>query len=266
MAVSTVLLAVGVSLPSILARWSQGILVDRESLISKFSNFLNRASAYGALEFTSASSSAPSPSNKRLILLEDLPNILHTATRDAFHIALEQFVLAPTTTSCPLVIIVSDAGTRGESGGDNGASWRNRVNDAIDARMVLPKHLQNSPYVADITFDISSEVLTTMNNNHSYFYRFNPIAITYLRRAVQLLFSKHFASLASSSGHNRPPSQDFVDSVLESSNGDIRSVLMTLQFATVVDLPNTRKKGEKTKRTAAMCVFLVMALGYERSV
>ena len=95
--------------------------------------------------------------------------------------------------------------------------------------------------------------------------------MTYLRRATQSLLSKHFASLSSSSSGPsiRPPTKDFVDSVLENSNGDIRSALMTLQFAYVVDLPSSRKKGEKSKRTKAMYVFFVhtaAALRHERLV
>lgn len=72
--------------------------------------------------------------------------------------------------------------------------------------------------------------------------RFNPVAITLLRKAANSLLDKAFASPAMVS-HERP-SKDVVDMVLESANGDIRSAVMALQFACVVDLPSTKGKGK----------------------
>jgi len=45
------------------------------------------------------------------------------------------------------------------------------------------------------------------------------------------------------------PSKDIIDRITESSNGDIRSAIMTLQFACVVGMPpgqgkKSRKKAE----------------------
>lgn len=74
--------------------------------------------------------------------------------------------------------------------------------------------------------------------------RFNPIAPTLLRKALQALLSTQFSSSDSKSA---PPSKEFLDIVVESANGDIRSAIMALQFACVVELPGGkgRKKNHK---------------------
>jgi cell cycle checkpoint protein len=91
------------------------------------------------------------PSNRRIILLEDLPNILHPKTREKFHLALESFVKSTNPGFAPIVIIVSDAGLRGEASDEKRSqgigSWGKEV---VDIRTVLPPTLLNSTYVTQI--------------------------------------------------------------------------------------------------------------------
>jgi cell cycle checkpoint protein len=117
----------------------------------KFETFLSRASSYSSLSFKSSTQLT----TKRLILLEDLPNILHLGTRETFHSALESFVHA--TPTCPLVIIVSDSGTRGEAR-DSAGGWQagGSKDVAIDIRSVLPKSLLGGPYVTEIKYVFTS--------------------------------------------------------------------------------------------------------------
>lgn len=69
--------------------------------------------------------------------------------------------------------------------------------------------------------------------------RFNPIAPTLLRKALQGLLNTHFALNKSAQ-----PSKEVLDAVVETANGDIRSAIMALQFACAASLPSgkTRKK------------------------
>ena len=106
---------------------------------------------------TSTSASTPAKpvlqNRHQLILLEDLPNILHPGTQAAFHAALEAFVALPG--GAPLVLVLSDAGLRGEDadiadGGTGG--WRSRAREAVDVRSALPSGLLNSPYVTQIVW------------------------------------------------------------------------------------------------------------------
>ncbi|OBZ77252.1 Cell cycle checkpoint protein RAD17 [Grifola frondosa] len=231
--------------------------VEFEGLSEKFQTFLTRASNCrsifsGAATHTttfspsqsqsrpsqSSSMFTPSPSpinaKRQIILLEDLPNILHASTQAAFHAALEAFVASPDPGVAPLVIIVSDAGLRGENTDDDVDAWRGRKKEAVDVRNVLPPSLLNSPYVTQIGF--------------------NAIAATYLRPALKNMLDNHFLS---SSGTR--PSKDVMDIVVDSSNGDIRSAVMALQFACIRDYATDQRKPTKgRKRTAGLSARVVM--------
>ncbi|KAG8989069.1 Cell cycle checkpoint protein rad17, partial [Tulasnella sp. 427] len=208
---------------------------DYESLSLKFQTFLERASTYHTLSFspTQLSSSfslsqhpsampppiqpPQTPTNqKQLILIEDLPNITHLPTRESFHAALIAFANAPDPPACPIVFVISNAGSRGEAKDERG--WGKReVEDGVDVRSVVPRELLGGPYFIEI--------------------QFNPVAITLLRKAVNALLDKVFAAGSASgmSAVQRPP-KNVVESVVSSANGDIRSAVMALQFASVVDL------------------------------
>lgn len=135
-------------------------------MFTKFQAFLTRASSCQSL-FSSTSTTAASQSSsssassslpRKVILLEDLPNILHPKTQDQFHASLQSLVDSDLPGAAPVVIIVSDAGIRGEatdermsaggSGGGTG-SW-GKDSDVIDIRSVLPGELLHSPYVTQI--------------------------------------------------------------------------------------------------------------------
>jgi len=87
-------------------------------------------------------------------------------------------------------------------------------------------------------------VLCPVSNNTDIYVRFNPIAPTLLRRALQALVASRFSS--------RPtipsPSKESLDIIVESANGDIRSAVMALQFACVIELP-TDGKGKQRSAT-----------------
>lgn len=227
--------------------------MDTEALFDKFQAFLTRASSCCNIFATSSAivltqpqshtqskfpsqSSTPSlpstsssrPSNRHLILLEDLPNILHLPTQARFHDAL-QSLCSSSESGPPVVIIISDSGLRGENAynddawdGAGGARWSKK--ETIDIRSLLGADLSISPYVTRIAF--------------------NPIAPTLMNKALQAMLTKHFASTS-----GKPPAKDVVEMIVESSNGDIRSAVMALEFACVVTLTKGGGKG-KTRRNA----------------
>ena len=92
-----------------------------------FATFLARAGAYTSI-LTSA--------RQKLVLVEDLPNILHPAVRARFHDALRAHVERGPSVA-PVVLVVSDAGLCVEAS-SNGSSSRDVV---IDGRTVLPPGL-----------------------------------------------------------------------------------------------------------------------------
>ena len=59
------------------------------------------------------------------------------------------------TALAPLVLIVSDAGVRGETGDDASthvAPWKANVKEAVDLRAVIPSSLYGSAFVTNIRY------------------------------------------------------------------------------------------------------------------
>ncbi|KAK0235412.1 Rad17 cell cycle checkpoint protein-domain-containing protein [Armillaria nabsnona] len=224
----------------------QEIDPDHEALFSKFETFLARASTCNnlfrdAAPLASSSQAVPSSSAKltqpstsdnkrRIILLEDLPNLLHNDTKARFHEAFQSLVIDPSPNPVPIVIIVSDTGTRGEASDERlsaGSTYREQ-DGVIDIRTVLPKDMLSGPYVTQI--------------------RFNPIAPTFLRKALQALIDRHFP--AAKGGKSARPSKHILDIIVDSANGDIRSAVNALQFSSIAE--KGRKKGKSREATLVM--------------
>ncbi|KAK4052775.1 RFC checkpoint protein Rad17 [Microbotryomycetes sp. JL201] len=221
----------------------------RESLVNHFTSFLARAGMAPALELTtedkmyaaastSTKSSFASPTSRRLILLEDLPNIAHKDTKDALQSALLQYLKSPRVT-CPLVLIISEALARPGIGPDaDSATVGFPKNDSVDARSVCGIDILESPGCRTITF--------------------RPVAPTIMKKALNKLLDRIY----SSNGDLNPslrPSATAVEVISSHSNGDIRSAIMSLQFLAsnpsmakskgMTDLavghaPKKRKKGD----------------------
>ena len=79
--------------------------------------------------------------------------------------------------------------------------------------------------------------------------RFNPIAPTLLRKALQSLLTTHFASNKSAQ-----PSKEALDIVVESANGDIRSAIMALQFACGTSQQSGKTRKKKDAKLMLECV------------
>jgi cell cycle checkpoint protein len=137
-----------------------------EALMTKFETFFNRASNCQAflapLEPDGGlRPSQPGPSrssNRRIILLEDLPNVLHLGTQAHFHAVLRAFVDAPPSDPpVPIVIIISDAQTVGEANDERVAQGRRRNAEGegvVDIRTVLPRDLLGGAYATQIRYGL----------------------------------------------------------------------------------------------------------------
>ncbi|THU98650.1 checkpoint protein Rad24 [Dendrothele bispora CBS 962.96] len=220
---------------------------DSESSFMKFQAFLARATRCNNIfssvlddsndrrTSSSSTSSLNSTNPKRIILLEDLPNILHLQTRTSFHGAIEALLDSSTYVPdpVPIVMVISDSGTRGEAederimnGGWSGGRFGKDRDGVMDVRTVLRKEILNGPFVTQI--------------------RFNPIAPTLLKKALSALLTRHFSTSTSGSGSTRSPvSSTYLDLIVDSANGDIRSAIMSLQFACTRLGVNSKKKGRK---------------------
>ncbi|KAF9225947.1 hypothetical protein BS17DRAFT_572394 [Gyrodon lividus] len=237
--------------------------LETEALFDKFQAFLTRAMTCKSIFGTNSTalqtplcgppassqsqphSSTQSPTKRQLILLEDLPNLLHQPTQTRFQAALQSMCIPAANSSAtpgpPIVIVVSDSGIRAEQPDDDtwdgaggvGRRWAKK--EVLDIRNVLGPELLTSPYVTRIGF--------------------NPIAPTLMTKALQALLSSHLGPRDSSGRANKQLPRQALDVIVESSNGDIRSAIMALQFACVVDLPtSTDKMKGRGARKADGCV------------
>lgn len=139
--------------------------------MNQFTEFLSRAGMAPALKlgpdpsFPSTSTSSPrTPSlpalptssfNKRLILLEDLPNVSHYPTKLALRSALLQYLSSPRVT-CPLVIIISEALNRPGLGHEAESLMGEGKGDNVDARNVCGSDVMNSPGCREIQLSFSA--------------------------------------------------------------------------------------------------------------
>lgn len=146
------------SLPSTSAGFSSDFDQGYEGIFTKFEAFLTRASTcqniFANLDTQPSQSKTAKSPRRHIILLEDLPNILHPRTQAQFHEALNSLVVAaPVNPAVPLVIVISDAGMRGEASDERiaaGSEW-NKM-QVVDVRTVLSKHLLGGPYVTEIGY------------------------------------------------------------------------------------------------------------------
>ncbi|KAM0750463.1 Rad17-domain-containing protein [Meredithblackwellia eburnea MCA 4105] len=198
---------------------------QRESLVDHFIHFLSRAGMAPALELVSdslvASTSSSKPSfpppsqkdQKRLILMEDLPNISHYPTKLAFRSALQQYLASPRVT-CPLVVIVSEALSRpGVAEGGESTTGFNRLEESVDARSVCGIEVLQAAGCREI--------------------QFNPVAVTIMKKALVKILDRAYSASSSSSSDLSPssrPSTQTLEVIITHSNGDIRSALNMLEF------------------------------------
>ncbi|EIW78507.1 hypothetical protein CONPUDRAFT_167507 [Coniophora puteana RWD-64-598 SS2] len=264
-------------------------LVDTESTMDKFEAFLLRASACSNIFSAAPSSSTPAvssaststsaaplasvastssrPARRTLILLEDLPNVLHAPTQARLRTALAAFASPSSnnnTPGPPLALVISDSGA-GTGAGDTAewdttggryAAWSRGRREVVDVRSVLGPEVLGMPGVMQVAF--------------------NPVAKTIMGRALVGLVGRHFDGAGRGSGmgvgtglsqelsrssisnsqrslggkgkgksrqkqkqKGKKPSREVLDLIVESANGDIRSAIMALQFACLVELPGS---------------------------
>ncbi|KAH8823535.1 Rad17 cell cycle checkpoint protein-domain-containing protein [Flagelloscypha sp. PMI_526] len=175
---------------------------DYESPISHFERFIERAMNCSNV----LGGSTQAQKKRHVVLLEDLPNILHHGTRERFHSLLKMLVNTPLASPpIPLVIILSDSGLRPGDLSEGRSFGRWGKDEALDIRSVLPRELLQGPFVTHITF--------------------NPVAQTYLKKALSALPMPSEVI----------KSKTVLETIVTTSNGDIRSAIMSLQFACIVD-------------------------------
>ncbi|KAK4685335.1 cell cycle checkpoint protein, partial [Tremellales sp. Uapishka_1] len=193
---------------------------DRESSTAKFTTFLARHS-YPSLPTSSTSSTSSSsaqPQKPRILLMTSLPNLSHYATKETFHQALLSFCKTYSSSSCPLVIVHSDAGM----GGRAEESWMERDRGGREGAIeVVGKDVKDGPWCFELDFI--------------------PLANTFITKALSRV-----VQLAIPLPKNRP-SASTLQLLAHTSNGDLRSAINSLQLLCKRSIGPGVKSGSKRK-------------------
>lgn len=118
---------------------------DRISHAQRFEQFLRRVTRFSALPFAGGMNTG-----RRVILIEDLPNISHAETRGLVARALERHVMQHSCAShVAVVLVISDA----VPPVDMVDSWWQRRDAALDVRAAVPLSVRQHPAFAEIRFN-----------------------------------------------------------------------------------------------------------------
>jgi cell cycle checkpoint protein len=128
----------------------------------------------------------------------------------------------------------------------------------VDARHILPLDLLQGPYVTRIEWVKSQTSIPQFELN--CFHSFNPIAVTSMRNALRWVVDLRFQDNA-----KEKPSKELIEKVVETSGGDIRSALMTLQFTCSIPQRGTNKKAKKDTMAWVVWLYYTTDLIYAKA-
>ncbi|KAI9092708.1 Rad17 cell cycle checkpoint protein-domain-containing protein [Phlyctochytrium arcticum] len=197
------------------------------SITVQFQDFLASASKAPSLTFTNMPdaiddyiplpSSSPS-SDRKVILVEDLPNVSNATTRTGVHTAIRNYIRSPRT-KYPIVFIISDSTI--STFDDEFLSGRSDA--SIDVNLVIPPDVRSSRAFTEI--------------------KFNPVAPTYLLKLLTRISNLEFRSPRQ---YKYRYDKESLDAIGRASGGDIRCALNSLQFHCLQPVENapTRRKGK----------------------
>ncbi|WFD04258.1 RFC checkpoint protein Rad17 [Malassezia obtusa] len=128
---------------------------ERQSAIDRFAAFLHNAQRYPALPLAPRHAPRAAPRRRKIVLVEDLPNVAHDATRAHLHQILDDVV--DRAGPVPVVLIISDSVPRAEEEASAvvGAlpAWRARREARLDVRAVVPERVRMHAAFAEIRFN-----------------------------------------------------------------------------------------------------------------
>ncbi|WFD01156.1 RFC checkpoint protein Rad17 [Malassezia yamatoensis] len=131
-----------------------------QSAIDRFSAFLFQAQRYPKLPLQPRSAQRSHNdvrrNRRKVILLEDLPNVMHEATRYQFQDILEHAMNQ--ASNVPIVMIVSDTVSRTYDDDDVGyvtssSNWKSRQETRYDVHTILSKQVRMHAAYAEIRFN-----------------------------------------------------------------------------------------------------------------
>ncbi|KAJ2512464.1 RFC checkpoint protein Rad17 [Coemansia sp. RSA 2049] len=221
--------------------------------IRQFDDFLRRAERYSSLSLHPDGIPGGRPgsdSGKKFILIDDLPNIAHHDTREAFGAALSRFVATPASRSFPMVIVVTECFSVHQMlGGDIGdesssfgsARYRLRTasgnsdSAAWTAADVIPSSVYRSPFCQTI--------------------KFNPVAPTIVAKGLKRILQMRATEKGAAGRQNTAA---VVKRISAECHGDLRLAVTMLQISGPADSRSASASGSRDQdrdRGAALDLF-----------
>ncbi|KAI9202543.1 Rad17 cell cycle checkpoint protein-domain-containing protein [Polychytrium aggregatum] len=203
---------------------------DWTSISTKFNEFLERSSRLSALQLTfdgtdPAHESTLPKSSRRVILIEDLPNVTELHTRQSFHAAIRKYIESRFSI-CPLVLVISDVSE------ETGGRLEGSLESVISIRNLVPPDVLSSPQCTEIKFNPVAPTIMTKALNRILDFEF-PVAAPFLvRKRSRAGASK----LQAPPVDPKRPNRDWVDRIVKSSDGDLRNAINSLQFLALNEL------------------------------
>ncbi|KAF9277413.1 Cell cycle checkpoint protein rad17 [Mortierella alpina] len=224
-------------------KWRAGSIDDEYiPVMNAFQEFFSRAHRYTPLMTTkdisqhsgdngssninnmrAPSMSSAGPRKKNIILIEDLPPISAYSSRKIFQDTISRFANSRNNSSSSvLVIIVSDVFSKQSTELLFSSSQESR-DPALTIRTLLPSTILDR-------IDSGGR-----DNGKIKQIKFNPIAPTFMKKALRKLVDKEFRTTSACA-----PDTAEVDQLIEIHDGDIRAVINSLQF--LCYLPSKKRK------------------------
>ncbi|KAF9561541.1 Cell cycle checkpoint protein rad17 [Mortierella alpina] len=225
-------------------KWRPGSIDDEYiPVMNAFQEFFSRAHRYTPLvtskdvsrhdgrgigigstnDMGAVSASLSGPRKKNIILIEDLPPISAYSSRKIFQDTIFRFANSRNSSSSSvLVIIVSDVFSKQSTELLFSSSQESR-DPALTIRTLLPSSILER-------IDSGGR-----DNGKIKQIKFNPIAPTFMKKALRKLVDKEFKTTSICA-----PDTAEIDQLIEIHDGDIRAVINSLQF--LCYLPTKKRK------------------------
>ncbi|KAJ1785254.1 RFC checkpoint protein Rad17, partial [Coemansia sp. RSA 2399] len=205
-----------------------------EGVVRQFDDFLKRAERYSNLELHPGSEGGAMHQDGRrnkIIMIDDLPNVGHRDTRDAFANALCRFVATPASRSFPMVIVVTECFAMHQILGDHDDSTaRYRATTSSDdavwsAADVIPPSVYQSQYCQTI--------------------KFNPVAPTIVAKGLKRILQLQEGLQRAAKAHTA-----MVKRISTECSGDLRLAVTMLQLSMSANRPANFSTVDMGKRSA----------------
>ncbi|KAJ2619771.1 RFC checkpoint protein Rad17 [Coemansia sp. RSA 1358] len=218
---------------------------DPVSIVRQFEDFLLRAEKYSGLALYDTADRHDAEEAKRLafsrhkiILVDDLPNILHRDTRESFRVALQRFISIPAHCSFPMVIVVSECFGMQQVLEDEAPRQRGR------------RLHDNAESNAEATVWSASDVIPSVVYNSVFCHsiKFNPVAPTIATKGLRRILQLRSGRGSQKSIKLAQQQTDMIKAISNECQGDFRLAVTMLQLSQAAaentDAGKKRRRGQ----------------------